>query len=100
MGGRLQRYRLYLRTLLRSVQPVAESGIADRRRGDGKNDSLTIDDAFGYRLINVPDINHAAYSTMKIPEQEFTRMRACDRTVQASTSGGQGWQEKFKGISD
>jgi hypothetical protein len=68
--------------------------------GDGKNDSLTIDDAFGYRLINVPDINHAAYSTMKIPEQEFTRLRACDRTVQASTSGGQGWQEKFKGIAD
>jgi hypothetical protein len=68
--------------------------------GGRENDSLTIDDTYGYRLINVPDINHDAYSTIRIPEQEFTRLRACDRTVQASTSGGQEWQEKFKGISD
>jgi len=68
--------------------------------GDTKNDGLIINDAFGYRLITIPDINHAAYGTIKIPEREFTRLRACDRSVQALTSGGERWQEKFKGISD
>jgi hypothetical protein len=68
--------------------------------GNRENDSLTINDAYGYRLINIPDINHAGYSSMKTPEREFTRLRACDRSVQASTSAGEWWQEKFKGISD
>jgi hypothetical protein len=68
--------------------------------GDAKNDSLTINDAYGYRLINVPDINHAAYSSLKIPEREFTRLRACDRSVQALTSGGEQWQEKLRRITD
>lgn len=68
--------------------------------GDTKSDNFVINDAFGYRLINVPDINHAAYSATKIPEREFTRLRACDRSVQALTSAGERWQEQFKGISD
>ena len=68
--------------------------------GDRENDSLIINDAYGYRLINIPDINHAAYSTTKIPEREFTRLRACDRSVQALTSAGEWWQEKFSRISD
>ena len=68
--------------------------------GDRENDSLLINEAYGYRLINIPDINHAGYSATKIPEREFTQLRACDRSVQALTSAGQSWQEKFKGISD
>lgn len=68
--------------------------------GNSKKDSFTIDDTFGYRLINVPDINHAAYSDIKIPEGEFTRLRACDRSVRALTASGGRWQEKFKGIPD
>jgi hypothetical protein len=68
--------------------------------GDTKSDNFVINDAFGYRLMNVPDINHAAYSATKIPEREFTQLRACDRSVQALTPGGERWQEKFKGISD
>ncbi len=68
--------------------------------GGRENDSLIINDAYGYRLINIPDINHAAYGTMKIPEREFTRLQACDRSVQALTSGGERWQEKFSRISN
>ncbi len=68
--------------------------------GDTKSDNFIINDAFGYRLIDIPDINHAAYGTTKIPEREFARLRACDRSVQALTSAGEWWQEKFKGISD
>jgi hypothetical protein len=68
--------------------------------GVKETDSLLINEAYGYRLINIPDINHAGYSSTKIPEREFTQLQACDRSVQALTSAGQSWQEKFKGISD
>src|SRR6185369_3840394 len=34
---------------------------------ENKKDSFIINDAFGFRLIDVPDINVAAYSGMKIP---------------------------------
>lgn len=67
---------------------------------DSKKDSFTIDDAFGYRLITVPDVNAAGYNDTKIPEREFTRLRACDSSVQATTSAGESWQEKFSRISD
>jgi hypothetical protein len=67
--------------------------------GDSKKDSFTINDTFGFRLINVPDINMAGYSDMKIPEQEFQRLRACDRSLQGLTSSGKWWQEKFKAIT-
>ena len=79
-----------------SQKPALRISAAD----DGKSDGLIVNDAFGYPLINIPDINHAAYSTIKIPEREFTRLRACDRSVQALTSGGEWWQQKFNGIAD
>lgn len=68
--------------------------------GGREKGSPIINDAYGYRLVNIPDINQAAYNTVKIPEREFTRLRTCDRSVQALTSGGEGWQQQFSRISD
>ena len=66
----------------------------------GEVDGLTIGDQYGYRLIDIPDINYAGYGSLRIPEREFAQLRACDKAVRAVTPSGEWWQERFARTRD
>lgn len=65
-----------------------------RITGTSVNDTITIGDEYGYRLVAIPDIKRAAYGSLKISEQEFRQSQTCDKAVRASwpNVGGASWK--------
>lgn len=62
--------------------------------GASVDDSVTIGDAYGYRLIAIPDIKRAGYGSLRISEQDFKRSQGCDKAVRAAwpNVGGASWK--------
>jgi hypothetical protein len=61
----------------------------------GLDDTVTIGDQYGYRLIAISDIKRSGYSSVKIAKQEFARSQSCDPTVRAAWPNvGGGWWKR------
>jgi hypothetical protein len=62
--------------------------------GAGLDDTVTIGDQYGYRLIAISDIKRSGYSGLKITKQAFARSQSCDPTVRAAwpNVGGASWK--------
>jgi hypothetical protein len=59
------------------------------------DDTVTIGDEYGYRLIAISDIKRSGYSSVKIAQQAFARSQSCDPTVRAAWPNvGGGWWKR------
>jgi hypothetical protein len=64
--------------LSRSPKPVL------RIAGANGDDVVTIRDAYGYRLVTIPDIKRAAYGSLRISQQQFAQSQGCDKAFHAA----------------